>query len=91
MQFTNKRIKLWGLACSCPLKFALQDCPFNEIRNLSPKERLTQIMELDGSRVNSLVSHCDTCVFYREMKRYDLIPETGENYFLLENSGKKAI
>jgi hypothetical protein len=91
MQFTNKQIKLWGVACSYPLEYALQGCPFNEIRSLRPKDRLNCILNLDEHKVNSLIKHCDACVFYREMKRYDLIPETEENYFLLENQKKKAI
>lgn len=68
MKANEKKIWLFGVFSACPLKVALEGCPFEKYRKQSPLERWEYIEGLTEEEVDALILHHKKCLYKRESK-----------------------
>lgn len=66
MKAKEKKIWLFGVFSACPLKYALEGCPFEEVRKKSALERWEHIDNLTDAEVDALIFHHKHCLVKRE-------------------------
>ena len=66
MEAREKKIWLFGVFSACPLKFALEGCPFEEVRKRSALERWEYIDRLTEAEMDALIFHHKACLYQRE-------------------------
>jgi len=64
-----KHLLLKGLIFGCPFDLETSECPFKNIRNLSPEKRVEWIDELNENQKKSLIRYHKKCLIFREKMR----------------------
>lgn len=61
-------IKVWvkNLTVACPMQYALNDCPFRDLRELPLAERLSAVDEMSLEQLKMITQHHSKCLHLRE-------------------------
>jgi len=63
----EKKIWLFGVFTTCPLKVTLESCPFKKFRQLSAINRWSYINGLNVSEIDDYIKLHKGCLFEREL------------------------
>jgi hypothetical protein len=66
VEINEKKIWLFGVFKSCPLKMPLQTCPFNKLREKTLIDRWNHVNKLSVSEVSELICYHKACLLGRE-------------------------
>jgi hypothetical protein len=64
-ELSDKKIWLYGLFIACPQGKPLSDCPLEQYRIGSEKERLTTLENITEKEVEEIIKHHNQCLLRR--------------------------
>lgn len=62
---------VFGLLIQCPLDDPLDNCPVNELRELSTEEKFSTANNMSEDQLNDIISHHKQCIREREKKLFN--------------------
>ena len=65
MSLSTSHINLMGVFKVCPLKTAVENCPFKKIHSMSVAEKMKELLQLKEEEIKALLQYDYYCIYHR--------------------------